>query len=80
MPRSPSRRPGPPPGQVFVASPLLLLLLLLAWCAGACGGKTAPKLPGTRRGPATRASPRLSIADPAARSLLVPLLSFSFGF
>uniref|UniRef100_A0A8D2JQ91 Neuromedin U n=1 Tax=Sciurus vulgaris TaxID=55149 RepID=A0A8D2JQ91_SCIVU len=38
MPRSASRRPGPSPGQVVVVSPLLLRLLLLAWCAGACGG------------------------------------------
>ncbi|XP_040148337.1 neuromedin-U isoform X2 [Ictidomys tridecemlineatus] len=41
MSRSTSRRPGPPPGHVFVVSPLLLLLL--AWCAGACGG--APIFP-----------------------------------
>ncbi|KAL2780281.1 neuromedin-U isoform 2 precursor [Daubentonia madagascariensis] len=42
MLRAASRRPGPLPGQVAAASPLLPLLLL-ACCAGACRG--APILP-----------------------------------
>ncbi|PNI82480.1 NMU isoform 1 [Pan troglodytes] len=43
MLRTESCRPRSPAGQVAAASPLLLLLLLLAWCAGACRG--APILP-----------------------------------
>uniref|UniRef100_A0A8C9AL28 Neuromedin U n=1 Tax=Prolemur simus TaxID=1328070 RepID=A0A8C9AL28_PROSS len=43
MPLAASRRAGPPPGQVARASRLLLPLLLLACCAGACRG--APILP-----------------------------------
>ncbi|PNJ19926.1 NMU isoform 1 [Pongo abelii] len=43
MLRTASCRPRSPAGQVAAASPLLLLLLLLAWCAGACRG--APILP-----------------------------------
>ncbi|XP_063561183.1 neuromedin-U isoform X2 [Gorilla gorilla gorilla] len=43
MLRTESCRPRSPAGQVAAESPLLLLLLLLAWCAGACRG--APILP-----------------------------------
>ncbi|XP_054340397.2 neuromedin-U isoform X1 [Pongo pygmaeus] len=43
MLRTASCRPRSPAGQVAAATPLLLLLLLLAWCAGACRG--APILP-----------------------------------
>uniref|UniRef100_A0A2K5RU45 Neuromedin U n=1 Tax=Cebus imitator TaxID=2715852 RepID=A0A2K5RU45_CEBIM len=43
MLRTASHRPRSPPGQVGAASPLLLLPLLLACCAGVCRG--APVLP-----------------------------------